>query len=97
LGPTVATPKRLKNGGAEGSRTPDPKTASLVLSQLSYSPTRPPTLPAGHELVKEPSRLPSSRSKKVNHAHGPRNAGTFVREDLDQWLSGRRDRFTMSD
>ena len=26
-------------GGAEGSRTPDPKTASLVLSQLSYSPT----------------------------------------------------------
>ncbi len=30
----------LKNlGGAEGDRTPDPKTASLVLSQLSYSPT----------------------------------------------------------
>src|SRR5262249_7063763 len=28
------------NGGAEGIRTPDPKTASLVLSQLSYSPTR---------------------------------------------------------
>ena len=27
-------------GGAEGARTPDPKTASLVLSQLSYSPTR---------------------------------------------------------
>jgi hypothetical protein len=26
-------------GGAEGDRTPDPKTASLVLSQLSYSPT----------------------------------------------------------
>ena len=26
-------------GGAEGARTPDPKTASLVLSQLSYSPT----------------------------------------------------------
>ena len=25
-------------GGAEGDRTPDPKTASLVLSQLSYSP-----------------------------------------------------------
>ncbi len=27
-----------KLGGAEGDRTPDPKTASLVLSQLSYSP-----------------------------------------------------------
>src|SRR3990172_4639004 len=29
----------MKTGGAEGARTPDPKTASLVLSQLSYSPT----------------------------------------------------------
>ena len=28
-------------GGAEGDRTPDPKTASLVLSQLSYSPVFP--------------------------------------------------------
>ena len=28
----------IKFGGAEGDRTPDPKTASLVLSQLSYSP-----------------------------------------------------------
>src|SRR6266568_5709400 len=41
--------RRLRNpaseiGGAEGSRTPDPKTASLVLSQLSYSPTRRLTL-----------------------------------------------------
>src|SRR5262245_2948581 len=35
---TVTPPKRY--GGAEGARTPDPKTASLVLSQLSYSPTR---------------------------------------------------------
>src|SRR5262249_20538699 len=35
---------RKRNGGAEGSRTPDPKTASLVLSQLSYSPTREITL-----------------------------------------------------
>src|SRR5439155_20577405 len=33
-----ATP-RSRIGGAEGARTPDPKTASLVLSQLSYSPT----------------------------------------------------------
>jgi hypothetical protein len=28
-----------KVGGAEGDRTPDPQTASLMLSQLSYSPT----------------------------------------------------------
>ena len=34
-------------GGAEGSRTPDPKTASLVLSQLSYSPTRGITVQGG--------------------------------------------------
>src|SRR2546426_7107512 len=36
--------EKFENGGAEGSRTPDPKTASLVLSQLSYSPTRRITL-----------------------------------------------------
>src|SRR5438094_7872095 len=46
--------RRLRNpaseiGGAEGSRTPDPKTASLVLSQLSYSPTRENTLQARAE------------------------------------------------
>ena len=40
---------RRRNGGAEGIRTPDPKTASLVLSQLSYSPTRRITLPGGAE------------------------------------------------
>src|SRR5438445_8426517 len=38
-----------EDGGAEGIRTPDPKTASLVLSQLSYSPTRGITLPGGAE------------------------------------------------
>jgi hypothetical protein len=27
-------------GGAEGARTPDLNTASVALSQLSYSPTR---------------------------------------------------------
>src|SRR5256712_8283975 len=36
--------KKFENGGAEGIRTPDPKTASLVVSQLSYSPTRMTTL-----------------------------------------------------
>src|SRR3989454_5915305 len=41
--------KKFENGGAEGIRTPDPKTASLVLSQLSYSPTRGITLPGGAE------------------------------------------------
>ena len=34
----LANPSNIL-GGAEGDRTPDPKTASLVLSQLSYSPT----------------------------------------------------------
>jgi hypothetical protein len=42
----------LKNGGAEGARTPDPKTASLVLSQLSYSPTASSSLPSGRAFVK---------------------------------------------
>jgi hypothetical protein len=31
---------RATLGGAEGTRTPDPNTASVVLSQLSYSPQR---------------------------------------------------------
>src|SRR3990172_4670135 len=35
----LAMPTLKILGGAEGDRTPDPKTASLVLSQLSYSPT----------------------------------------------------------
>lgn len=41
--PSMASPASRRCmadvGGAEGARTPDPKTASLVLSQLSYSPT----------------------------------------------------------
>ena len=28
-----------RRGGAEGARTPDPRLAKAVLSQLSYSPT----------------------------------------------------------
>jgi hypothetical protein len=40
------------NGGAEGARTPDPKTASLVLSQLSYSPTASPSLLSARSFVK---------------------------------------------
>jgi hypothetical protein len=48
-------------GGAEGDRTPDPKTASLVLSQLSYSPTFFPANARGNVtsrsgLVKRKSR-----------------------------------------
>jgi hypothetical protein len=42
-----------KIGGAEGSRTPDPKTASLVLSQLSYSPTEEPRYRPVAGVVKE--------------------------------------------
>src|SRR5512132_426006 len=45
-------------GGAEGARTPDPKTASLVLSQLSYSPTATLRLSSGAELVKHGRYLP---------------------------------------
>ena len=30
----------VKNGGAEGIRTPDPRLAKAVLSQLSYSPKK---------------------------------------------------------
>lgn len=30
----------LRNGGGEGDRTPDLQTASLTLSQLSYTPIR---------------------------------------------------------
>ena len=48
----------LKIGGAEGARTPDPKTASLVLSQLSYSPTATLRLPSRGELVKHGRYLP---------------------------------------
>src|SRR2546426_10337088 len=45
--------KKFKNGGAEGIRTPDPKTASLVLSQLSYSPTRGITVQVGRTSCQE--------------------------------------------
>ncbi len=30
----------LKNGGAEGIRTPDPRDANAMLYQLSYNPTK---------------------------------------------------------
>jgi hypothetical protein len=41
--PSVVPPRLVRiidmhGGGAEGTRTPDPHTASVVLSQLSYSP-----------------------------------------------------------
>ncbi len=39
-------------GGAGGDRTHDPKTASLVLSQLSYSPTKRGTYRRGLGLSK---------------------------------------------
>src|SRR3989454_1871723 len=45
--------EKFENGGAEGIRTPDPKTASLVLSQLSYSPTRGITVQAGRTSCQE--------------------------------------------
>ena len=42
----------LQGGGAEGDRTPDPETASLVLSQLSYSPVEIGRYRARRRLVK---------------------------------------------
>src|SRR3989449_1464595 len=66
---------RRRNGGAEGSRTPDPKTASLVLSQLSYSPTREVTLQARVEgcqgMVPARGVEPLDRkSTRLNSSHG---------------------------
>ncbi len=46
-------------GGAEGDRTPDPKTASLVLSQLSYSPTIP-----SNEVLNVTSRYACCQEKR---------------------------------
>jgi hypothetical protein len=37
----VLAAKPLKNGGAEGSRTPDLRNAIAALSQLSYGPEAP--------------------------------------------------------
>ena len=34
------------DGGDEGTRTPDPRDANAVLSQLSYIPTRGVSIPA---------------------------------------------------
>src|SRR5688572_32794918 len=48
------------NGGAEGIRTPDPKTASLVLAQLSYSATRGVTV-QGHRDACQGEELLSQR------------------------------------
>jgi hypothetical protein len=45
-----------KVGGAEGDRTPDPQTASLMLSQLSYSPTVSGSYRRASELSKREMR-----------------------------------------
>ena len=50
--PQIVAGLRESFGGAEGDRTPDPQTASLMLSQLSYSPTRNGKLPPGSGAVK---------------------------------------------
>ena len=55
-----------KFGGAEGSRTPDPKTASLVLSQLSYSPTRETTLQAAAERCQGLGPAPPGRGERFD-------------------------------
>ncbi len=43
FGPTERRPVAAIDGGAEGDRTPDLRTASATLSQLSYSPARAET------------------------------------------------------
>ncbi len=46
----ATSPKNL--GGAGGDRTPDPQTASLMLSQLSYSPNLWSARPLGEPLTR---------------------------------------------
>ena len=54
-----ATVREEEFGGAEGSRTPDPHNAIVVLYQLSYDPTQMSALyEAGVGLVK--AKIPLS-------------------------------------
>ena len=48
-----------------GDRTPDPQTASLMLSQLSYSPTRTRKLSAGPGAVKATDARPMRALRKL--------------------------------
>ena len=57
-------------GGAEGDRTPDPKTASLVLSQLSYSP----------KMLRNKAINLTSRSKVVKKKEG--NSDQCTEQDM---------------
>src|SRR3954447_10130500 len=58
--PSVVPPRlvnaAMRGGGAEGTRTPDPHTASVVLSQLSYSPACIRALPARRPWYRWPPR-----------------------------------------
>src|SRR6266571_821358 len=74
------------SGGAEGSRTPDPKTASLVLSQLSYSPTRPFTLQAGLNDVKKGEGLGRVGAGGGIRTHTPLRARVFETREYRQFL-----------
>src|SRR5436309_7149111 len=83
--------RRLRNpaseiGGAEGSRTPDPKTASLVLSQLSYSPTRRLTLQAGRNDVKKGEGLGRVGAGGGIRTHTPLRARVFETREYRQFL-----------
>jgi hypothetical protein len=44
--------------GAEGTRTPDPHTASVVRYQLRHSPLHCPAWPGTEEILHTPGRLP---------------------------------------
>ena len=51
-------------GGDEGTRTPDPNTASVVLSQLSYIPMLVPTaVTVGRLIIRD--RLPRVKPRDI--------------------------------
>jgi|DewCreStandDraft_2_1066082.scaffolds.fasta_scaffold00002_472 hypothetical protein len=63
--PAPGTARKKEDGGAEGTRTPDPHNAIVVLYQLSYDPTR-----LKHNLGTSP-RLSKSLWKAQNPAEPP--------------------------
>src|SRR5688500_16008671 len=68
------------NGGAEGIRTPDPKTASLVLSQLSYSPTRGVTVQGHRDACQGEEVLPQ---REVGGGEGSRTPTPLRATDFE--------------
>ena len=61
IAPARKAQRRGKLGGAGGNRTPDPQTASLMLSQLSYSPTGGAAYPGGRGCQRSATRARRAR------------------------------------